>query len=256
MRDKCLKRGLEDYLRFVILFGFSTLMLKLCLSGEITYYVNPKLEPLVLVSAVLLALIAIVLLTKSQKYSTSKNKFSYLLLIIPLCMGFFVSPKIVAKAELQLTYEQSQKVSTSSKIEKGVKRSIGKEKNPNELEGSSKKLVLNDRNFVAILDGIYTKMNYYTGYDIEITGKVFKDSSLKEDEFVIVRPMMTCCSADTSLVGLLCNNKTGCTANKDQWVKLEGRIKIIERVNQKTPIIDINSITYVDKPDIEFVYPN
>jgi putative membrane protein len=259
--NKFFARGFEDYLKFGILMGFSILMLKLILDGNIGYYINPKLLPLVVLSSVFLILIAFVLLIKTKIGIRSKNRLSYMLFIIPLLMGYIVSPKTISQAQLQIAGEKNQRVSSSYSSNIDAGEAINFENGATDIQHEPEtkpkpsKVIFEDRNFAIMLDSLYMRIDEYKGTDVEIMGKIYKDPSMKSNEFAVVRPMMSCCSADTALVGLFCVNNTEIKVNKDTWAKIEGKVSIVDGKEGKMPVVEVQKVTAVDKPKNEFVYP-
>jgi putative membrane protein len=259
--NKLFAKGFEDYLKFGILMGFSILMLKLILDGNIGYYINPKLLPLVVLSSVFLILKAFVLFIKTKTSRSSKNRLSYLLFIIPLLMGYIVSPKTISQAELQIAGGQNQSVSSNYSSNSDTGEATNSEngamdiQNEPETKPKPSKVIFEDRNFAIMLDSLYMRMDEYKGTDVEIMGKIYKDPSMKSNEFAIVRPMMSCCSADTALVGLICVNNTEIKVNTDTWAKIDGKVNVMDGKKGKMPGIEVQKITQVDKPKNEFVYP-
>lgn len=258
--ERFFKKSVEDYLKFGVLIGFSFLMLKLIFDGNIGYYINPKLLPLVAVCAVFLILIAFVMLVKT-KSKRSKNRLSYLLFIIPLLMGYIVSPKTISQAELQIAGGKNQPVSSNYSSNSDTGEAANSEngatdiQNETETKTKPSKVIFEDRNFAIMLDSLYMRMEEYKDCDIEITGRVFNESSMKENEFAVVRPMMSCCAADTTLIGLICTNNTEIKVNKNSWAKVEGKLIIVDGKEGKMPGIEVQKITLVEKPKNEFVYP-
>ena len=68
-------------------------------------------------------------------------------------------------------------------------------------------------------------MERYKGYTVLITWFVFKGSEmLQADEFVSARLMMSCCTADLTPAGLLCNYDKAAELKADSCVTVEGTL--------------------------------
>ncbi|MEG6520715.1 TIGR03943 family putative permease subunit [Desulfotomaculum sp. 1211_IL3151] len=95
------------------------------------------------------------------------------------------------------------------------------------LDAVNKKITVSNDDFGLWLSEIYTSMDKYEGYTVVMTGFVFKDpETLKENEFVPARLMMSCCVADLAPAGLLCKYDKASELKKDSWVMVEGTIFI------------------------------
>jgi putative membrane protein len=117
------------------------------------------------------------------------------------------------------------------------------------------KVVLDERNYVIELDNINMFPSEYKDCEIEITGKVYTDSKMKSNEFAIVRPMMSCCSADSVLAGFLCQSNGKINVQKDSWIKVIGKISVVNGATEQTIFVAVNNILEAQKPKNEFVYP-
>lgn len=184
---------------------------------------------------------------------------SYLLFILPLLMIYFISPKTISQADLLIGGEKNKTDSGNYTMSANVWNDINLDYDvENErIEPISKpsKVVFEDRNFSIMLDSLYLRTDQYIDVPVEIIGKVSKDPSMKNNEFSIVRPMLSCCSADAEWIGLVCINNTEIKIDKDVWAKIVGKVRIIDGKDGKMPGIEVQEVTLVDKPKNEFVYP-
>lgn len=97
------------------------------------------------------------------------------------------------------------------------------------LDTANKKITVSDDSFGMWLSEIYLNMEKYEGYTITMTGFIFKDPELlDEDEFVPARLMMSCCVADLAPTGLICKYDKVSELENDSWVTVEGTLFIAE----------------------------
>ncbi len=97
------------------------------------------------------------------------------------------------------------------------------------LDTANKKITVSDDSFGMWLYEIYLNMKKYEGYTIVITGYVFKDPELlDEDDFVPARLMMSCCVADLAPAGMICKYDKVPDLESDSWVTVEGTLFIAE----------------------------
>lgn len=232
----------DRWIQSAILLGFSALIIKLIWQGSIGYYINPKMLPWIVASAVLLPILASVLFIQSTQVASKIKTTTYLLFIVPLCMGMFVPAKTITAQEVQLSVSANAWQPTDTK-------------NPLLKLEKFSQLVFTDQNFSSLLNELYMRMNEYEGTAIALVGKIYLDDSMRNNEFAIVRPIMTCCSADTTFTGFVCINKSETNVALDQWVKIEGKVFLQTIDGAPTPAIQVQKITPAEKPKNEIVYP-
>ncbi|SHH74357.1 putative membrane protein [Sporobacter termitidis DSM 10068] len=128
------------------------------------------------------------------------------------------------------------------------------------LDVKNKKITVSDDDFGAWMYEFYDNMDQYAGYQISIKGFVFKDpNQMKANEFVPARLMMSCCVADLSPCGLLCQYDKASTLEEDSWVTVEGTLHKAQITYDGQTIDDIQitvtKITPAEKVD-GYIYPN
>ena len=127
------------------------------------------------------------------------------------------------------------------------------------LDTANRRITVSDEDFGIWISEFYDNMAEYEGYTVTITGFVFKDPEiLEEDEFVPARLMMYCCVADLTPVGLLCKYDKAAGLEKDSWVTVEGTLYIgqyeFDGASYDDPQINVTKITAA-KPAEGYVYP-
>jgi putative membrane protein len=127
------------------------------------------------------------------------------------------------------------------------------------LDMENKKITIYDDDFGMWLSELYMDMDKYEGYTVVMTGFVFKDTEvLNENEFVPARLMMTCCVADLSPAGLVCTYDKVSELEKDSWVTIEGTLVIGEfeydGQTYNDPQIAVTKVTLTDEVE-GYVYP-
>ncbi len=127
------------------------------------------------------------------------------------------------------------------------------------LDTKNMKITVSNDDFGLWFSEIYTNMEKYTGYTIVMTGYVFKDSELfEENEFAPARLMMSCCVADLSPAGLTCIYDKASELKADSWVTVEGTLQIgqyeYEGEKYDEPQIVVEKITPAEEAE-GYVYP-
>ncbi len=127
------------------------------------------------------------------------------------------------------------------------------------LDTTNKKITVSDDSFGMWLSEIYMNMKKYEGYTIVMTGYVFKDPELlNENEFVPARLVMSCCVADLAPSGLICKYDKASELQNDSWVTVEGTIFIeeYEYEGQKYNDPQIQATNIIPADEVEgYAYP-
>ena len=124
-----------------------------------------------------------------------------------------------------------------------------------ELDIKDNVINVNTKNFVFSLDEILDNPDKYVGQEIEITGFVYKDKTLKENEFIVGRFMMVCCAADLQIAGLGCEGTNLEAYPNDTWIKIKGKIKNDTSDGTADPVIVVEHMEKDLNPDTSYVYP-
>lgn len=127
------------------------------------------------------------------------------------------------------------------------------------LDEANRKITVSDRDFSMWLTELYDNMKSYEGYTIIMTGYVFKDSELlNENEFAAARPMMSCCAADLAPAGLICQYDKASQLEANSWVTVEGILTIeqyeYEGTKYDDPQISVTKITPAEEVE-GYIYP-
>lgn len=274
------KVNLDAVLKLIILLGFSIFFFAIIQTGKIQLYVNPRIVPYVKFGIVVMVITSLFFIRDIFKPKRKVNLTQYLFFLIPLFMAFSLPAKSMDSTSMafgDVTLAQPQNssknnissdniasgssVDTNTIIDNGQSSgSLDSVKaGPDQLDSGLKlqgdTIVVSDNNFVQWLQEIYDNMSKYEGKKIEVVGFVYKDKTLKKNEFFPARLMMACCTADLQPVGLLCRYDKAPELKKDTWLKVTGTIKTIDLSGQKTPAIIADKVESAVKPEIEYVYP-
>ncbi|HBC93949.1 MAG TPA: TIGR03943 family protein, partial [Pelotomaculum sp.] len=127
------------------------------------------------------------------------------------------------------------------------------------LDIKNQKITVANEDFGLWLSEIYINMEKYKGYQVIMTGFVFRNPEiLKEDEFIPARPMMSCCAADLAPAGLVCKYDKASELKADSWVTVEGTLYIGEYeyggVKYDDPQVAVTKITPAEAVE-GYVYP-
>ncbi len=110
--------------------------------------------------------------------------------------------------------------------------------------------------FLEILSSIDLFRDRFIGKKIEISGFVYRLEDLKEDQFVVGRFAMSCCSADASPYGVLVHFPKAVNYAKDEWVKISGTIQKATYAENEIFAVKAVKVEKISAPESPYVYPN
>ena len=111
------------------------------------------------------------------------------------------------------------------------------------------------QNYASILESVHTNLDDYVGQKIKFRGYIYRVYDLTEEQFVLGRNMLISSDFQSVVVGFLCHLKNAKKYNDNLWVEIEGTITKGLYHGTDMPILEINSIKEIEKPNDEFVYP-
>lgn len=283
---KMKKLNLDIIIKILILFGFSAFYLKIIINNEILMYVHPRIIPFALFGMISMIIIALFLLSSCFYNNKRKVRFkNYIIFIIPLIMILFMQGTNVNSAIKTSNADTNVSTNTSSNTNLADISNNNSNQNNNtninsnspssvfelyngktesdgqgtvdkkELDIKNNVIQVNSKNFVFSLDEILGNPDKYEGKEIDITGFIYKDKDLKQNQFIIGRYMMICCAADMQIAGIRCNINNLGTYDNDTWVKVRGKIKKDVSEGQVDPLIEVEHIEIDLNPDTSYVYP-
>ena len=267
-------------IRFLILFGYFILSLYLHLSGKLNQYINLHYSYLAYITMGLSLLLAIVQAYISLKrfkehshlHNFSAKLASFALLSLPLLVGFTFptvtldSQTVSAKGyyfplsegidkaiqEREGTSSQYLKPDTSRFYSQTSHENIIRKIADKYLAQSS--IVINDENYLELMEAIYDFPNEFEGKEIAFIGFVYNDPNHTNSQFVFRFGIMHCI-ADSGVFGLLTTGNTNHYDN-NTWVRVKGKISnhYHKELNQVLPTLEVKSFIKVDKPENPYVY--
>ncbi|GBF31844.1 ABC transporter, substrate-binding protein [Desulfocucumis palustris] len=114
---------------------------------------------------------------------------------------------------------------------------------------------VSDENYNYVMSELYVFLDDYIGKEITILGFVDKDDSFMPNQFGVARYVITCCAADATLGGLICEYDNTGSLEKGQWVTVKGTIKKGTYEQQNVPVIKVTSCENSEQPQNPYIYP-
>ncbi len=250
------KKLIGKLIRISILLLFSVIFALTIINGSVYNFVHKRHIPMIIFSIIVFLIFAIVemIYRKSFQHNYKKN-ISLLIFIIPIILYFFSGDGLKLSSVAQ---------NTELKNQFQTKQTEKKQQKPNPFTGMPKitmklsdgRIVLNNENFSKWLTEIYQNSYLYFDTEIELSGELWYEEDLPENEFAVGRFMMLCCAADMQAVGLLCKAKNKPKQEDGEWVKIKGILKEkIFNEEESEPYIEVLSIEKAQRPENSYIYP-
>lgn len=113
---------------------------------------------------------------------------------------------------------------------------------------------LTNKNYSTILKTVHENIDTYIGQKIKFSGFVYRVYDLDKEQFVLGRNMIISSDFQTVVVGFLCHYKDAISFRDNTWIEVEGTITK-GTYHGDMPILEINNIKEIEKPNDEYVYP-
>jgi putative membrane protein len=264
------KFNIQILLEMACCFLFSAMMVYMVLSKQYLYFVTPRMKGyLYFVAAVMLVwgLTGVNRLFEPQHKVRLAHCFVLLLpmalLLLPLDIMNVskISSQYVGKTGFAVTAAAQDTTATTAFV--GADSAAGQSDSASEelpgLDVANKTITVDDDDFSMWVTELYVHMQQYEGYNISMTGYIFKDPKiLGEGQFVPARLMMSCCVADLVPSGIVCLYSNADILKQDVWVTVEGTLTVGERTvdgfQSQEPQIKVTKIATA-KEVKGYVYP-
>lgn len=272
---------------------FALIIIYLLKSGNYLYYVTPRMEPYLIFSSIvslIWAVTGIRRLFKPQHLIRSAHCFvlmiPVLLLLLPHSAlgindvstgyagaGAYMKNPASGNSSMQSEYSSGQYSNftndpvdysgstTYPSTQEDYSYSYDTAPSPYDrdaksgLDEENKKINIINDEFYPWITEIYANIDRYEGYEITMTGFVFKDQEyFNEDEFVPARLAMVCCAADLAPVGILCLYDNLSELESGQWITVTGILHKGQYNGQDEPQITVTDISPAEEV-LGYIFP-
>jgi uncharacterized repeat protein (TIGR03943 family) len=99
-------------------------------------------------------------------------------------------------------------------------------------------------------------LNTFNGQTADVIGFVYNDPKAGAGRFWVARFTVSCCVADANAIGMLVQTHTSPNdLQTDQWVRVVGKIAIVEFDGEQMPIIVASKIEPTVMPENPYLQP-
>jgi putative membrane protein len=278
--------AVHHLLRAALTGGFSYYIYHLVQTDKLLYFIAPRMENIVKLSAIALALIAVYLCFAAfwslrgetagdcgcghgPKKAPIRNFIAYALFAAPLLLGWFVpdtimGSNVVDKKGIVLSSggesADLQTVSEDAPEQGGL--FYAEDSYTKQYAAFAKQLYLQDP--IRIEEATYLEastsidlfMRPFQGKSIEIGGFVYRQDDMTDTQFVVARLAMECCSADSTPYGFLVEWPEASVLPEDSWVTVKGTIGKSHYGGLEIITIQAAAVVPMAMPETPYVYPN
>ncbi|RAP31152.1 hypothetical protein C2W64_00324 [Brevibacillus laterosporus] len=113
---------------------------------------------------------------------------------------------------------------------------------------------LTDQNFLDGLTVLSVFNHEFDGHPLEMMGFVYRQPDMQENEFVVARFSVSCCTADAQVSGVLVQSANAKEFKTDSWVKVSGTLGLTSFEGNELLVLQAKQISQVDAPKDPYVY--
>lgn len=233
----------------------------LIISKKLFIYIHPRLMPIIIAAIAIMILTILCMATYIPEKNIKRKKkikfYDYAFFLIPLIVIIFIeinTTGYTTKDTFNDTISsQTGNIGGTNKTDSVMKDNEHIRKK-NTLDISENTINICSNNFLFSLNEILDNPDKYKDYNINISGFVYRDITLNENEFVIGRYIMVCCAADMQITGIICTYDKNEIYNNYTWIKANG--KICTKISEGNEVVYLNleSIEKDKNPDTSYIY--
>lgn len=112
---------------------------------------------------------------------------------------------------------------------------------------------ISSSNYTNILKAVHDDLDSYLGKKIKFSGYVYRVIDFDKTQFVLARDMVV--DSQAYVVGFLCEYDKISTFDDGTWIEITGTITKGKYHNRTIPIIKINNLSRIEKPENALVSP-
>ncbi|WP_438447882.1 TIGR03943 family putative permease subunit [Gorillibacterium sp. sgz5001074] len=118
------------------------------------------------------------------------------------------------------------------------------------------RITISDKGFMETLTAMDFYMNRFLGKKVEISGFVYREEDMEENQLVVARFAVQCCSADSAPYGLLVEAGSGKELKKDTWIKVTGTLSHTLYRGNDIMKLEASKVEKTPAPASPYTYPD
>lgn len=110
--------------------------------------------------------------------------------------------------------------------------------------------------YIETLTSVDLYLDAFIGKKMQLTGFVYRQEEMKDNQFVIGRFSIQCCSADAAPFGVLAEYDRAKAFPADSWVTVTGTIEKTKFNDVEIMVLKVEKIAKAEPAKTPYVYPN
>jgi len=242
-----LKRfNFDEFLWLIVLILLNLSIIYLVYTGKIDFYIGNNMIKYCYITILMISIIAIF---QFQNIFTSTGSSKLKTKLIPIILALVLGIISIYKQETFKHNELNKELKESKTSSIDIKYLYEHELDYNLSKDENNKketLKINEHN-PMVLEDIRLNSEKYIGRKLEVTGFVCKESYLNKNQFIIGRIVMTCCAADSKIVGIIGEYNKVYNLHENEKIMAFGKvgssiIKDDNNISHTVPVIVIEKI--------------
>ena len=119
----------------------------------------------------------------------------------------------------------------------------------------SEVIQMNDGIYSSYVEAMNMNPNDFEGRKIKVSGFVYKEEGLEENQLVLSRFLITHCIADASITGLITEFNQANEFEQDTWLEIEGTLEVTTYNGIELPLIKAEKWTVIKEPAEPYIFP-
>ena len=236
----------DEFLWFIVLILLDISIVYLVFTGKMNFYIGKKM---IKYSYITILMITILVIVQFKNVFTSKGNSNIKTKLVPIILTLILGAISINTQETFKHNELNKELNGSSTSKIDIKSLYEHELDYKSIENENNKqeiLIVNENN-PMILEDIRVNPKKYIGRKLEIHGFMCKEGYLNKNQFIIGRMIMTCCAADSKVVGIIGEYDKAYDINENQNIIVRGTIagstiKDDNNISHRVPIVIIEKL--------------
>ena len=235
-----------------VLLGLA--LLWLCLTHVYMQYVTPRTLPYLYFAAALLLVMGAYAFTRLRVRSHIRRYAHLLVLLIPLLLlGYATWQGKLWSSPLLPTQQSVSAGSVSGEYTMTIDGFQGRVLHG--YDPQTQQISVSQEETYWWLSEIYTDPTPFLGFTISTMGQVLKDPAyFPQGTFSPTRKLMTCCVADTYIIGFKCQYAQADGLADGDWVSVRGKLALVGQGTDQELRLVADSVTPAAPPQQPYVY--
>lgn len=239
------RRAYQTY-QALVLAGLGLFLIARVIDGQILLYIHQRFVPLVLLGGVVFLALAQAMLRSRPPEQASPDPdgrpgWLIWLIALPLLIGLLIPQRALGTTALATRGMNTGAVLATNADGSGQITTIPE----------------NQRTILDWLQLYASSSNTqeFNGQAADVTGFVYHDPRLPENQVMVSRFTLTCCVADATALGMVVESADVSQLMDDTWVQIKGQIVTTDIEGRNLPMIQAQTYEVVPEPIQPYLFP-